>query len=301
MIGHGGSFAISSQSLSLVLLLLLLPLRGSGGGGVLGLKEESGQIMDGIPNKHRERLEFLTTVLAMDKEWSAFRKEKIKKDFASNINLEKHFCPTLPAFENEMLDSIEISKKIMMHCPYSGLHVEFAVQLMATSVRCLFIKHAKIQLKFVNNTLIESKVNEKFTLHLKYLVEDYQLIFNQLASIGVELYPLIKLVRFFNEDTTTTDKSSIAGKVKKLEELLNSSEDYCAGEIKSMSNDSTKKDCDTLQEDEVSQTLTEKEVDNLRLKLLEEFKNIRFGKLPQEVWKQVFEYFILAKQDQVGK
>lgn len=321
MIGHGRSFAIFGQLLSLVLLLLLLSLRGSGGGGVLGLKEESGQIMDGLLDQHRERLELLTTVLAMDKQWSAFRSEKIKKEFASG--LVKDFCPTLPEFENDSFDSIEISKKIMMHCPYSGMHVQFAVRSVAISVECLFNRHAKLQLNVITD--LPFNAIEQFAFHLKCLVGDYQLIANRLASINMPLHNLIALTRYFDEvrrqwvTYTKSDKNEkiykdrIMRKAHQLIELLEKSEVYCAESPKvwyGQDDDDielnmkeieemfikTDNSTSTLPKDDILTEPILKKAHRLRLILLKEFEKLLLGKLPPEVWKQVFENHILVRQ-----
>ncbi|XP_060880357.1 uncharacterized protein LOC132952181 [Metopolophium dirhodum] len=327
MIGYGGSFDISGQSLSLVLLLLLLPPRGSGGGGVLGLEEESGHIMDDLPDEHRDKLELLTTVLAMDKQWSAVRSEKIKSELAADAGLVKEFCPTLPDFGDEPIDAIDISKKIMIHCPYSGMYVDFAVKSLAISSQCLFSRHAKLQLAVMISIPFEAI--GQFAFHLKRLVDDYQLIVNLLASIGVELHPLIALVRYFSEVrrqwVTYTKrnkdeekyKSRIKREADELELLLEESEDYCAvspdiwygqdkkdtvlldmNAIELMFNVPEPDDpsTSTLPENEIPKEPTLRKAHKLRWTLLKEFKKLLLGKLPLTVWKLIFENNILVRQ-----
>jgi len=327
MIGYGGSFDISSQSLSLVLLLLLLPLRGSGGGGVLGSEEESGQIMDDLPDEHRDKLELLTTVLAMDKQWSAVRSEKINPELAADAGLVKDFCPTLPDFGNEPIDAIDISKKIMMHCPYSGMYVEFAVKSLAISSQCLFNRHARLQLAVIN--FLPFEAIGQFAFHLKRLVDDYQLFANLLASIGMELHPLIALVRYFSEVrrqwVTYTEsnkekekyKSRIKREADELELLLDESEGYCAvsptvwysqdnkdtvlldmSAIEPIFNDPEPDDpsTSTLPENEIPKEPIVRKAHKLRWILLKEFKKLLLGKLPLEVWKLIFVNNILVRQ-----
>jgi len=332
IIGHGGSFDISGQSLSLVLLLLLLPLSGSGGGGVLGLEEESGHIMDDFPDDHRDKLELLTTVLAMDKQWSGFRSEKIKSELAADAGLVKEFCPTLPDFVDEQFDSIDITKKIMIHCPYSGMYVEFAVKSLALSAQCLFNRHARLQLAVITSLPFEAI--GQFAFHLKRLVGDHQLIANQLASLGVELHNLIALVRYFSEVgkqwVTHTErnkneekyKSRIKREAEELELVLGESEGYCAmsptiwygqdqkdtmsldmNTIEPMFDDPEPDDpsTSTLPDNEIPKEPIVRKANKLRWTLLKEFKKLLLGKLPPEVWKLIFENNILVRKIELTK
>ncbi|XP_003242026.1 uncharacterized protein LOC100572887 [Acyrthosiphon pisum] len=327
MMGHGGSFDISGQSLSLVLLLLLLPLRGIGGGGVLGLEEESGQIMDDLPDEHRDKLELLTTVLAMDKEWSAVRSEKLKSELADDAGLVKEFCLTLPDFGKEPIDAIDISKKIMIHCPHSGMYVDFAVKSLALSAQCLFNRHARLQLAVIISLPFEAI--EQFASHLKRLVGDYQLFANLLTSIGVDLHPLIALVRYFSEVArqwvTYTErkkeeekyKNRIKREANELEDLMDEYEGYCAvsptiwndqnqkytvsldmNNIEPMFNDPELDDpsMSTLPKNEIPKEPIVRKAHKLQWILLKEFKKLLLGKLPPEVWKLIFENNILVRQ-----
>jgi len=334
MMGHGGSIDISGQSLSLVLLFLLMPLwgGGGGGGGVLGLEEESGHIMDDLPDEYREKLELLTTVLAMDKQWSAVRSEKLKSEFAVEAELVKEFCPTLPDFGDEPIDAIDISKKIMIHCPYSGMYVEFAVKALAVSAQCMFNRHARLQLAVIISLPFEAI--GQFAFHLKRLVGDYQLFANVMASIGMEPHPLIALARYFSEVgsqwVTHTERNKNEEKYKirikreadVLEELLEEYDCYCAvsptiwydqdqkdtmsldmNTIEAKFSDPEPDDpsISTLPENEIPKEPIVRKAHKLRWALLKVFKGLLLGKLPPEVWKLIFENNILVRQIEVTK
>ncbi|XP_022169725.1 uncharacterized protein LOC111033343 [Myzus persicae] len=329
MISNSFSHAISGTSLSLVLLFLLQPLWGSGSGGVLGLEEESSQIMDEIPAAHREGLELLKTALAMDVQWSAFWSEKIDSKFIEESDLVPEFCPSMPAsmFEKKPIHSMSVVKQVMEHCPHSGMYVDFAVSLLALSAQCMFNRHAILQLATIES--IPFKAITEFTQHLGRLLGDYRQMANSLATVGAELHPLIALSRFFNEVkrqwvTYIEDnghqakyKSDLRLEVGNLVNLLMDSSLYCDKSPTIWyglnSKDTVKLDMHDIEpkfsgeeiDDSLTSTLPEDEVPNepsvrkahkLRLILKEEFEKLHLGKIPQEVWDLMFAKIILARQ-----
>jgi len=315
MKGRDNSFVISGQLLSPVLLLLLSSLWRIGGGCVLGLGEESSQIMENLPDAHRERLELLTTVLAMDEQWSAVRSEKLKPDLAVKSDLEIEFCPKISDLRNGLIDAIDISKKIMEHCPHSGMYVEFAVQALAHSTQCLFNRHARLQLATMIVINIENF--KHLASNLKNLVNGYQLIANLMASIGAELHTLIALVRIFDvvgkqlasDIGPKNNLDKFKNSISELVELLEQSEMYCETTLPDISvgQDSTEAVIHNMTQitekylseykNEVSSMDNQQPpVDDLNNSLVNEAGNLRkkfekllLGKFPLEVWKLIFE------------
>ncbi|KAL5234254.1 hypothetical protein ACI65C_001664 [Semiaphis heraclei] len=315
-IGLSGSHANYGPSLSLVLLLLLLTLR-----GVLSLEENSGLLTDGIPIKHRNRLELLTTVLAMDEEWSAVWSEKLTPDVVEDVNLVKGFCPSFPKIE-ENINTLNIVKAIMTHCSHSGMYVKFAVSLVAVSIQCLFNRHVKLQLDAIQS-IHQDAINE-YASHLDSLEDDFQLIANVLATVNADLVPLITLTKFFKElrrqwPTYIEDnhhlksyKNKILRKSLDLNEYLDEKNKYCAEDparwydqdekdtvTLSMStfetNDAAADDPLTDSKNKVPKDRVLKKAHKLRLILRKEFGKLLLGKLPLEVWKLMFENHILVR------
>jgi len=290
---------------------------------VLSLEEESGLIMDGIPIKHRERLELLTTVLAMDKEWSAVWSEKLKPDVIQDKGVVEELCPSLPKIEGN-INTFDFVKMIMIHCSHSGMYVKFAVFIVAVSAQCLFNRHAKLQLDAIK-AVPQEAINE-YALHLESLKDDFQLIANVLAAVDADLVPLITLAKFFNElrrqwvtyieDDThlKTYKNTIILKSIHLNKYLDEKSKYCAEDLTRWY-DQDGKDTVTLSmetfeptdaepDDQSTTTLSKYKVPKdrvvrkahkLRLILRKEFEKLLLGKLPQEVWKLMFENNILVR------
>jgi len=317
---RSGRHAISRQSLSLVLLFLLLPLRGSIGDGVLNLEEDIGQTMDGIPAEHQDRLDLLTTVLAMDKKWSAIWSEKLKPILIEDEGINEKFCPSLLMNEGN-IDTIDLVKKIMINCSHSGMYVRFAVKMLAISAQCLLNRHAKLQLDIIKD--IPQDAIKDYNTHLRNLVEDYKLIANVLASVDADLIPLIALAKFFtevrrnwfikmdNKKNLTEFNIIMVRKAGKLSDFLDKKSKYCAESpthwyeedkkntvihemdtTKPMSN-VAETDSSTILE-EGSKDPKVRKAEKLRLILRNEFEKLLLGKLPPDVWELIFQNNILV-------
>ncbi|XP_026813264.1 uncharacterized protein LOC113553896 [Rhopalosiphum maidis] len=331
MLDHSSSHATSDPSLPLMLLLLLLPLTYGGGGNVLETKAEIGQFMDELPVTYRENLELLDNVMALDDEWSPIWNEKLKIDVLTEADLVKEFCPSMWSIEGKV-DTLHAIKLVKEHCFYSDMYVAFAVKLIGYSVQCLLNKHASIQLSAI--TMIENDwpVNE-IDKHLERLVEDYHLIADRLATVGVNLTNLISLAKLYdafrkqlvqyknnsmqiNKETKDKYLRRINSEAKILIDRLDTdivlycdeasptvwydrdtkksvSFDLAYSEDEVVTYQTDDPSSSTLPADDVPQHKILKKAHQLRVISRKVFDDLLLGKMSLDVWKQLFENYLL--------
>uniref|UniRef100_A0A2S2P8M8 Uncharacterized protein n=1 Tax=Schizaphis graminum TaxID=13262 RepID=A0A2S2P8M8_SCHGA len=330
MLDYSSSHATSYPSMSLMLLLLILPLTYGGGGNMLETEAEIGQFMDELPVSYRENLELLDNVIVLDDEWSPIFSEKLKMEVLTEADLVKEFCPQLWTIEGKV-DTLHAIKLIKEHCSYSGMFVAFAVNLLGLSVQCLLNKHISIQLSAITMMTVDWPVNE-IDKHIERLVEDYYLIADRLATVGVKLTNLISLAKFYdafrkhlimypdnskkiNKETKDKYLRRISSEAKIWIDKLDTDSVICYDESsltvwydrdnqKSVSFDLSNTDDEavtyqtgnpsstTLPADDVPQHKILKKAHQLRVILREVFDNLLLGKMSLEVWKQIFENYI---------
>ncbi|XP_060840411.1 uncharacterized protein LOC132921408 [Rhopalosiphum padi] len=328
MLDHSSSHATSDPSLPLMFLLLLLPLTY---GNVLETEAKIGQFMDELPVTYRENLELLNNVMVLDDEWSPIWSEKLKMDVLTEANLVKEFCPLLWSIEGKV-DTLHAIKLVKEHCSYSDMYVAFAVKLIGHSVQCLLNKHASIQLSAITMIDNDWPVNE-IDKHLERLVEDYYLIADRLATVGVNLTDLISLAKLhdafrkhlvrytsnsmqINKETKYKYLRRISSEAKMLIDRLDTdtvlycdqssptvwydrdtkksvSFDLSITDDEVVTNQTDDPSSSNLPADDVPQHKILKKAHQLRVILRKVFDNLLLGKMSLEVWKQLFENFLL--------
>lgn len=173
-----------------------------------------------LPPEYEARLQVLKLALALDEEWSAVWSEKLKPRPVAAKHPDKEFCTCLiPAVTGEGEDETPIDtyvtvRQIVDQCAFSGLYVEFGMKLISSSIRCLFIRFARVNLSAV--TAMVEAGDDQYHEYLRQLVVGYEEIADKLAAVGESLHDLVQLVAFFDDVTKQSIKLTKEGNREKL-------------------------------------------------------------------------------------
>lgn len=170
-------------------------------GSISGYK---GELVNGLPVKFQNQLEVLKLAVSMNDVWSEIFSEKVTKDIESSEHPDPEICMSMKNPESESIDTFEVIKKILENCHHSGLFVEYGMKLLGHSVKCFFLRFAKIHMSTVEMKSYDSSV--QFTEFVQNLLVDYRTIADKLAAVSSDLTNILELANYYRDMVNLSSK-----------------------------------------------------------------------------------------------
>lgn len=150
-----------------------------------------------LPAEYQHKVQLLETVLSLDAAWSHLWNEKLKNNESlkpPSREICENLVPEGTDDSKEKIDTYHVVYKVVNECRFSGMFIRYAAMLVGKSLRCMFLRHIRVQLSAVEVMLYNATL-EKATSFVKSLIEDFGELADKLALVEVELGLLLQLVR----------------------------------------------------------------------------------------------------------